>query len=393
MTKNNLALKLIEGTKEDRDKYIDRTDVLDKVKKLVIFPDGKTIGIKQVAEYFDVSEATIRQIFHRHREEFLSDGVTVIEGNEYKLFASDILSQAKITIHPRSRRMTLFTRRAVLRMGMLLTCSKIANKIRNYLLNVEEQATQEQKEIALNYTGVWTDELDDYVFNKVKNKILNGKMIIEAIKESANEMNTTEHVLRNRWYVGNRNRKPLKDRLTPDVLKVIEENRALALSIYSNHNTNNDEKEKHTSDSINERKIYEMFEKHFTNQNKIILDLTHELKEVKVSNTQLHKDMGVLWRAFQEVLEQQKEIKDDINSINETVDKLSNYIDTKVNEEINVLKNRVTALNKKIKLKEQENDELLKFIGKSSVLSNAFMDKEDKGIKLRIDKFGNVEKL
>ena len=388
----NLVLKLIEWTKEDRDKYISRVDVLDKVKKIIAIPNTEHMTSSQVAKYFEVSKTTIDQVVQRHKNEFLEDGLKILKGDELKQYKKITLLHT-VNEYKRVPSLTIFTRRAVLRMGMLLTCSKVAEKIRDYLLNVEGQATQKQKEIVLSYTGVWTDELDDYVFNSVKNKILNGKMVIEAIKETANEMNTTEHVLRNRWYVGNRNRKPLKDRLTPDILKVIEENRSLALSVYSNYNTNNDEKEKHTSEGMNERKIYEMFEKHFTDQNKIILDLTHELKEVKATNNQLHKDMGTLWRAFQEVLEQQKEIKEDINSINETVDKLSNYIDTKANEEISILKNKVTALNKKIKLKEQENDKLLKFIGKSSVLSNAFMDKEKESIKLRIDKFGNVEKL
>lgn len=392
MTKNNLALKLIEGTKEDRDKYINRVNVLDKVKKLVMLPDGEHMTASQVANYYEVQKINIDHLFLKYRDELMEDGTKLLTGNELKQYKVTYLST--VSELKRVPKLTIFTRRAVLRIGMLLRESPVAKKIQNYLLNAEEQATQQQKEIALSYTGIWTDKLDDYVFNNVKNKILNGKMVMEAIRETANEINTSEHVLRNRWYVGNRNRKPLKDRLTPEVLKVIEENKALALSIYSNHNTNNDEKEKHTSDIINERRIYELLEKHFTNQNKIILDLANELKEVKASNTQLHKDMGTLWRVFQEVLEQQREIKEDINSINETVDKLSNYINTKVNEEINVLKNKVTALNKKIKLKEQENDELLKFIGKSSVLSKTFMDKkEDKGIKLRIDKFGNVEKL
>ena len=235
----SLALKLIEGTKEDRDKYINRTDVLDKVKELTMLPGGKYVDSKAVADYFGVAVVTIRSIRHRHFEEFKSDGVITLKGEEFTKYKNKIALQGA-TLNGRSS-ITLYTRRAVLRMGMLLTCSKVADKIRDYLLNVEEQATQEQKEIALSYTGVWTSELDDYVFNSVKNKILNGKMVIEAIRETANEINTTEYILRNRWYVGNKNRKPLKDRLTPDVLKVIEENRALA--IYNNHNTNNDEKE------------------------------------------------------------------------------------------------------------------------------------------------------
>lgn len=379
----NLALKLIEGTKEDRDKYIHRVDVLDKVKQIITLPDGY-VESKKVAEYYEVNPSNLRMLLMKNRAEFEEDGVITLTGKEFQEYKNKLLASFSITLSAKSN-ITLYTRRGILRMGMLLESSRVADQIKNYLLNVEENATKEQKEIALSYTGVWTDELDDYVFNSVKNKILNGKMVTDAIKETAEEMNTTEFIIRNRWYIGNKSKKPLKDRLTPDILEIIERNK------YNIHNKNNNKDE--ILNKLDNQQIHELLEKHFTNQSKLILDLTNELKEVKTTNNQLHKDMGTLWRAFQEVLEQQKEIKDDINSINETVDKLSNYIDTKVNEEINVLKNRVTALNKKIKLKEQENDELLKFIGKSSVLSKAFMDKEKESIKLRIDKFGNVEKL
>ena len=58
MTKNNLALKLIEGTKEDRDKYIHRVDVLDKVKQIITLPDGY-VESKKVAEYYEVNPSNL----------------------------------------------------------------------------------------------------------------------------------------------------------------------------------------------------------------------------------------------------------------------------------------------------------------------------------------------
>lgn len=361
MTKNNLVLKLIEGTKEDRDKYIDRTDVLDKVKKLITLPNTEHMTSSQVAKYFEVSKPTIDQVVHRHKNEFLEDGLKVLKGDELKEYKKVTLLHT-VNEYKRVPSLTIFTRRSVLRMGMLLTCSKVAEKIRDYLLNVEEQATQERKQAALKFEGQWTDELDQYVFDEVVKHINNNVSLRNAFKEVANKIGTTQGKVYRRWYFDVSGRPPLRNRLDQETLKEISQQNHL----------------KHHENIITEQ------------------DMTY-IKETLVSliesNNRLHSDMGKLWRAFQEVLEQQKEIKDDINSINETVDKLSNYIDTKANEEINILKNKVTALNKKIKLKEQENDELLKFIGKSSVLSNAFMDKEDKGIKLRIDKFGNVEKI
>jgi hypothetical protein len=357
----NLALKLIEGTKEDRDKYINRVDVLDKVKELVTLPNTEHMTTTQVANYFEVSKPTIDQIVSRHKNEFLEDGVKTLKGEELRQYKISTRLHL-VSEYKRVPSLSVFPRRAVLRVAMLLTCSKVAEKIRDYLLNVEEQATQEQKQAALKFEGQWTDKLDQYVFDEVVKHINNSVSLRNAFKEVANKIGTTQGKVYRRWYFNVSGRPPLRNRLDQETLKEINQQNHL----------------KHHENTITEQ------------------DLTY-IKEILMSliesNNKLHSDMGKLWRAFQEVLEQQKEIKDDINSINETVDKLSNYIDTKVNEEINVLKNRVTALNKKIKLKEQENDELLKFIGKSSVLSKAFMDKEKESIKLRIDKFGNVEKI
>jgi hypothetical protein len=359
MTKNNLALKLIEGTKEDRDKYIDKVEVLDKVKQIVTLPDGY-IESKKVAEYYNVSPTTIRMIIKRHAEEF-GDEIKKLSGAELKMYKENLTKSHGVTLLATAH-LVLFNRRGVLRVGMLLTCSPIADKIRDYLLNVEEQATQKQKQAALKFKGQWTDELDQYVFDEVVKRVNNGISLRNAFKEVANEIGTTQGKVYTRWYTNVNGRQPLRNRLDEETLKEINQQNHL----------------KHHENTITEQDM------NYIKEN---------LVSLIESNNRLHSGMGKLWRAFQEVLEQQKEIKEDINYINEMVDKLSNYIDTKVNEEINVLKNKVTALNKKIKLKEQENDELLKFIGKSSVLSNAFMDKEKESIKLRIDKFGNVEKI
>jgi hypothetical protein len=48
------------------------------------------------------------------------------------------------------RGVALFTRRAILRVGMLLRDSEIAKEVRTQLLNIEEKTTQEQKDEEIN---------------------------------------------------------------------------------------------------------------------------------------------------------------------------------------------------------------------------------------------------
>ena len=51
-------LEIIEN-KTTREKLIERVDVLDKVKKVILLPYGDSMTRKQVAEYYEVSEDTI----------------------------------------------------------------------------------------------------------------------------------------------------------------------------------------------------------------------------------------------------------------------------------------------------------------------------------------------
>lgn len=126
----------LPAAREDRDTLASRVDALDKVGVLATLPDDIHCTTGMVAEYYGVTAEVIRQTVVRNREEFDDDGYTVLSRAE----VSDKLSLTPDEIGmPRTApTMSLFPRRAVLRVGMLLRDSEVARRVRDYLLNVEQ---------------------------------------------------------------------------------------------------------------------------------------------------------------------------------------------------------------------------------------------------------------
>src|SRR5690554_5582679 len=120
---SNLALKLVEGNKEVRDKFISKTEVLEKVKEIAALPDGY-IESKKVADFFETSSQSIRMIVSRHEEEFKTDEILKLKGAELKEYKESLKSQGVTLLA--TAHLTLFTRKGVLRVGMLLTTSPVA---------------------------------------------------------------------------------------------------------------------------------------------------------------------------------------------------------------------------------------------------------------------------
>lgn len=120
-----------------------RAEVLDKVKALG-FSTGNTQATTQdVANYFEVATKTVEKVVERHREELMGNGMRVLRGSDLQGYETDKLSVSygPDQSYPQRRNsLTVFNRRAVLNMAMLLRDSTIAQRVRTYLLNVEESA-------------------------------------------------------------------------------------------------------------------------------------------------------------------------------------------------------------------------------------------------------------
>ena len=135
-------------TKKQREENIGKIEVLDKVGKLLSLGKTEFSTLKQVSEYFGVPEETIKTVIARHRNELNTDGLKCYNIDEInKSLKMKLLSQEqhikvisidgeKITIP--NRGITLFPKRAILRIGMLLKKSKVAAELRSRLLDVYE---------------------------------------------------------------------------------------------------------------------------------------------------------------------------------------------------------------------------------------------------------------
>lgn len=127
-----------------RAQYADRVDALDKVKALSLLPDGVHMSTDLVADYFEVSFEAIESLARRHRDELHRNGRQVLKGAELREFET-----VNLTVSNR-RAFAIYSRRAVLNVGQLLTESAIAEAVREYLLNVEEVATHAQRAEAVD---------------------------------------------------------------------------------------------------------------------------------------------------------------------------------------------------------------------------------------------------
>ncbi|MFD5902084.1 hypothetical protein ACFWHG_11355 [Streptomyces microflavus] len=119
-----------------------RVDILDKVKSLVMLPDGIHVRTEGVARYFEVSTEVVRKVIQRHREEVTENGLKLLRGSDLQVFHRDMLSlwkgREEESYPQAATQLTLFTRRTVLNVAMLLRDSDIARCVRTYLLDAEE---------------------------------------------------------------------------------------------------------------------------------------------------------------------------------------------------------------------------------------------------------------
>ncbi|WP_405693364.1 hypothetical protein [Streptomyces sp. NBC_01185] len=125
-----------------RVEQMDRVEALDKVKSLVMLPDGIHLRTEEVARYFEVSTASVRRLTDRHQQELLSNGMKVLRGAELRSFHSDMVSlwkgEAPGSYPQAATQLRLHTRRTVLNIAMLLRDSDIARSVRTHLLDAEE---------------------------------------------------------------------------------------------------------------------------------------------------------------------------------------------------------------------------------------------------------------
>lgn len=151
------------GSKEIRQKYIDRVEVLDKVKSLILIPQLEMLTTAQVADYYSVGRRTVQKCYQRNCDEINLDGVAIKKPKDLKEILNETNCRIKnceqingkmvvqiddtTTVIIPNAGVRCFSKRAVLRFGMLLHDSKVAQEVRTQLLNITEHTEETAPEI------------------------------------------------------------------------------------------------------------------------------------------------------------------------------------------------------------------------------------------------------
>lgn len=134
--------KFVED-KDLRQKYINRLEVLDKVGKIFTLPNTELMTTKMVAEWYEVEFKTIQKLIERNLDELTENGMVFKKYGEIK---TEVKTDNVSVLENIPRRGTyIFSKRALLNVGMLLRDSVVARRVRAALLDQQEELTDEQK--------------------------------------------------------------------------------------------------------------------------------------------------------------------------------------------------------------------------------------------------------
>lgn len=136
-----LSGSVLVESKSARDNQLEQVsderalEILNKVKALyfALWQGTGTTTTELVAAFFEVSDDTIRSVLKRHKQEMGSDGVKELRGKD--LQSLQAIGHCIVQLPEATTRVTLWTPRATLRLGMLLRDSEVAKTVRTTLLD------------------------------------------------------------------------------------------------------------------------------------------------------------------------------------------------------------------------------------------------------------------
>ncbi|MER6236513.1 hypothetical protein ABT185_10665 [Streptomyces clavifer] len=131
-----------------RQETIGKTEVLERVKTLTLLPDNLHVTTEMAAAYYEVSLDTLKSLILRNREELDSNGMQVLRGAELRAYkAETAVHREPLFLGVNSLR--LFSRKALLNVGQLLTESQVATAVRRYLLDTEQAARPQPEPVEI----------------------------------------------------------------------------------------------------------------------------------------------------------------------------------------------------------------------------------------------------
>lgn len=148
--------QLLEN-KQMREECVGRIEVLSKVKELFLLPNTDFATTEMVANYYEVDGGvkTIEKVVERNLDELKANGYSVRSKENLLTYnmsvktkrgGFDILNdEGDIVASGSNKGIALFTKRAILNVGMLLRDSLVAREIRTQLLNGFDNAVDEDR--------------------------------------------------------------------------------------------------------------------------------------------------------------------------------------------------------------------------------------------------------
>ncbi len=197
-TKEEIAMEkyeVVTVTEEDlinkkamRDKYIDRLDILEKVKALFLIPEVNLMSTGMVAKFFDVPVNTIRSVYRNNQTEIDSDGAKNLKAKD--IFDRSMIDHSKnvesvrggviVTLEDGSKfqltsaEAVYFTPRSIMRLAMLLRDSKVAKEVRTRILDTI--CKPEVKKMVVKDIDDETKMLDALILDIIKNNDMTARM-------------------------------------------------------------------------------------------------------------------------------------------------------------------------------------------------------------------------
>ena len=136
--------------REIREKNIERVEVLEQVGELLLLPNTELATIEMVAKYYSTKNKvididTVKKVVSRNKNELIANGYRLYRKAEIE----EILKGQNVTLEKSMPNwgLNLFSKRAILNIGMLLRDSEVAKDIRSRLLDIVHDSEQGQGNI------------------------------------------------------------------------------------------------------------------------------------------------------------------------------------------------------------------------------------------------------
>lgn len=132
----------LEGVPHDR-----ATEILNKAKALIMaaWRGAGVTTTEQIADYYEVESSVVRHASKQHRDELVTDGWREVKGSTELKSLRSIGSEA-FSLPESTTRVAIWTPRASLRLGLVLTKSEIAKAVRTCLLDIAEYVVPAQSD-------------------------------------------------------------------------------------------------------------------------------------------------------------------------------------------------------------------------------------------------------